>query len=106
MPSPFILNIHEKNYSLFFSGEKSRKGKENQMFQLHDMVRAGGSEHADFPQRGKSAPIQPSLFSPSERNRARSGFIGDSSPPTLTMKIILISWILGCFLNKNNCPFL
>jgi hypothetical protein len=48
-------------------------------------VRVGGSEHADFPQRGKSAPIQPSLFSPSERNHARSGFIGDSSPPTLTL---------------------
>jgi len=43
-------------------------------------VRAGGSEHADFPQRGKSAPIQASLSSPSERNHARSAFIGAPSP--------------------------
>jgi len=53
-------------------------------------VRVEGSSHADFPQRGKSAPIQPSLFSPSERNHARSGFIGAASPSTLTPVLLAI----------------
>jgi len=43
-------------------------------------ARAGGSKHVDFPRRGKSTPIRPSLFSPSERNRARSGLIGVFHP--------------------------
>jgi hypothetical protein len=58
---------------------------------LNDGVRIEGSLHADFPQRGKSAPIRPSLFSPSERNHARSGLIGASSPSILTPSLAVIT---------------
>jgi len=51
---------------------------------LNNKLRPVGLKHADFPRQGKSAPTHPSLFSPTERNHARSVFEGFSHPLAFT----------------------
>ncbi len=66
------------------------------------------SKHAEFPQRGNSAPIRASLSSPAERSHARSALLRVSLPTSLRLGLSIYSEkgekleiILGWWVSKH-----